>query len=122
MTPATPLIGAAQRASTGAPVPAWGADAGGVALADGADVTRATSVPAGTRGGAAPAGGGPQPAAELLRLSRIRRGGKSPDVRGEDVTPVGRWWVPLKGCRRWAFGAVPLGAEAMETRLRAQLA
>ena len=38
------------------------------------------------------------------------------------MTPAGRWWVPLKGCRRWAFGAVPLGAEAMETRLRAQLA
>ncbi len=25
------------------------------------------------------------------------------------------------GCRRWALGAVPLGAEAMEARLRAQL-
>ena len=67
-----------------------GADAHGAPLAVDADGPRAGKVPAGAWDDAVPAGGGQQPAAELLRRSRFRRGGECPDVRRGDATPVGR--------------------------------
>ena len=55
-----------------------------------ADGPRAAAVPAGTGDDAVPAGGGQQPAAELLRRSRLRRGGGVVDVWREDGGPAGR--------------------------------
>ena len=65
--------------------------AAGVALVGDEDGSRAGEVPAGAGHGAVAAGGGQQPAAELLRRSRIRRDGGVPDVRREDGGPAVQW-------------------------------
>ena len=52
-----------------------------------------------------PAGGGQQPAAELLRRCRFRGGGGFRDVRRWSGGPDGRWrGSPLTGSRCWAPG------------------
>ena len=80
-------------------------DAGGAALVADADGPRAAEVPARAGDDAFPAGGGQQPAAELLRRSRLRVDGGVLDVRREGSGPAGRGLgVPLMDPRRWPLG------------------
>ena len=69
---------------------------------------RAGEVPAGAGPGAAQAGGGQQPVAELFHRPRLRRGGVR-SVRGEDAVVAGlRRGAPWMDSRRWPLGRAKL--------------